>query len=201
MQVVDLLKSFENVETNKPKLFETIKSINAKADKYQIRAFRQVFGTPTGFRLEDQWIRAYFKYTVPRVYVDLELYSRIPYKGIYVFGDPITTILHSIFFPRLGKAITGKAEFRAHTGFGNGRGIPFQKDRQLLLSSYRRTADGQTYHLGFLLREEEENLAEWSGEIPLVLEELEKIGLVRDTKVEIVRNSAPRPYRGFQSKR
>lgn len=200
MEIVDLLKVFGTAEPNKPKLFETINSINGKAEKYQIQAFKKAFGTPTGFRLEDQWIRAYFKYTAPRVYVDLELYSRIPYKGIYVFGDPVTTILHSIFFPRLGKAITGKAEFRAHTGYGNGKAIPFQKDRQLLLSNYRRTADGQTYHLGFLLRQEED-LAEWLAQIPLVLDELQKVGMVREPNVEVIRNPASTAYRRILSRR
>lgn len=200
MEIMDLLKYFGMAESNKPKLFENIASINKKAEAYQIQAFRKTFGTPTGFTLEDQWIRAYFKYTAPRVYVDLELYSRVPYKGIYVFGDPVSTIIHSIFFPRLGKAITGKAEFRANTGYGTGRALPFQKDRQLLLVNYRRTADGQMYHLGFLVRQEED-LAQWLGEIPLVLEELQKSGVVRDTKVEVVRNPTSRPYRGFSSRR
>lgn len=200
MGIIDLVKVFGMAEPNKPTLFKTIESINAKAEKYQIQAFRKVFGTPTGFSLEDQWIRAYFKYTAPRVYVDLELYSRIPYRGIYVFGDPVTTILHSIFFPRLGRAITGKAEFRAHTGHGNGKAISFQKDRQLLLANYVRTADGERYHLGFLVRKEED-LGQWLGEIPLVLDELRKVGLVRDTKVELVGNAAPPQYRRFPSRR
>ena len=196
--VDNIIEAFDRLRENRQKLFETIESIRSKAEPHQIHAFRKAFGTPTGFSLDDQWLRAYFKYSVPRVHVNLEEFRRIPFKGIHVFGDPITTVIHSVFFPRLGRAITRKAEFRAHTGYGPGKSIGFQKDRQLLLSYYRRNADGQMYHVGFLVRQEED-LAEWLEEIPRVLAALRRHHLVGEYKVETVRNVAS-PVRRFKGR-
>lgn len=152
-------------------------TIGSKAKEHNVRALGLGATGKAGITIEDQWVRANFKFSVPKIWNNLERSSTVDYEGIRMFGDPISSIIHSVFFPRLRHAISGKAEFRAHTDFGQGDNIPIEKGRKLLRVTYRRTADGNNYHIAFQVRNGED-MGEWLESIPLFLQTLKAQGFV-----------------------
>ena len=74
-------------------------SVASKAKENNVRAIS--FGTTgrAGVKIEDQWVRAYFKFSVPKIWDNLETSSTITYEGVRVFGDPVSSVIHSTFFP------------------------------------------------------------------------------------------------------
>jgi len=139
------------------------------------------------YEVEDQWVRSYFKYGWTEEDVDLELGFKPKFGGIRVFGDPIATTIHSIFFPRVSEYIgTYPApSFRAHVGADSGRWLRPQKERQLLIVSYIRQANASFCHYAINLKKtyEAELL---KREIDEVMYSLKEINFIDAPQIIIV---------------
>ena len=133
-------------------------------------------------------VRAYFKFSVPKIWDNLETSSNVTYEGVRIFGDPVSSVVHSVFFPRLRHAVSGKAEFRAHTGFDEGEEIRIEPGRKLLKTVYRRVADGKIHHLAFQVKGEED-VGEWLESINLTMSTMRNLGFVNLYKCNEVRGT------------
>lgn len=169
-----------------PKLSALIKSIMRKGEKHKIYVLNSTLIGKPMYEVEDQWVRSYFKYGWRKVDVDIELGLKPKFGGIRVFGDPIATIIHSIFFPKVSEYIGAypAQSFRAHVGPDSGLWLRPQAQRQLLIASYLREANASLRHYAINLKMDYE--AELlKREIDEVFYNFKEIGLVDAPKITI----------------
>lgn len=109
----------------------------------------------------------------------LNLDSNPRLEEIRVFGDPIATILHSTFFPRVSEHIGAypAQSFRAHVGTDSGQWLQPQKQRQLLVVSYIRQANECLGHYAINL-EKAYDASPLKTEVKEILESLNQINLI-----------------------
>ncbi|MCL2135518.1 MAG: hypothetical protein FWH37_08240 [Candidatus Bathyarchaeota archaeon] len=96
-------------------MLRIVRCLNEKAKKNKVIVFgSNVFGQL--YDVDDQFIRAYFKYGWMDQYDDVAFVGERKFEGLRVFGDHVSTVLHSVFFLRVFE-FTGKAVVqRVHTG-------------------------------------------------------------------------------------
>lgn len=131
------------------KVSEMIKNIMQKGEEHTIYVLNSTLIGKPMYEVEDQWVRSYFKYGWKKEDVDIELGVKPKFGGIRVFGDPIASVIHSIFFPRVSEHIITdryQPSFRAHVGANDGRWLRPQKGRQLLIASYLREPNASLGH-------------------------------------------------------
>jgi len=131
-----------------------ISSMIKKGETYEIYVLNTTLVGKPMYQVEDQWVRSYFKYGWREEDVDIELGLRPKFGGIRVFGDPIATIIHSVFFPRFSKYLGARPGFRAHVGSDDGRWLRPQQGRQLLVASYVRQANASLGHYAINLKKD-----------------------------------------------
>ncbi len=175
--IVQLCQEIKKFRTYRDTIDSLLLSISSKAKEHKVRALGLGATGKAGIVIEDQWVRANFKFRVPKIWDNLERSTGVNYEGVRMFGDPISSLIHSIFFPRLRSSISGKADFRAHTGLGKADGVLVEKGRNLLRVIYRRTADGNISHIAFQVRKDED-MGEFLESIPLLLGTLQSEGFV-----------------------
>jgi len=132
-----------------------IDAIVKKGDKFKIYVMTSsVIGKPM-YEVEDQWVRSYFKYGWTKGDVALEFGEKPQFGGVRVFGDPVATAIHSIFFPRIAEHIGAypAQSFRAHVGPNSGKWLRPQTERQLFIVSYIRQANACLSHYAVNLKE------------------------------------------------
>jgi hypothetical protein len=148
MPISKVCNRIREYEVDVPNVASLIKAIIEKGESQKIFVLNStIIGKPM-YEVEDQWIRSYFKYGWTEADVELELGLRPKFGGIRVFGDPVATTIHSVFFPRISKHIGSypAQNFKAHTGSDDGRYLHPQKERQLLIASYTREANSSSGH-------------------------------------------------------
>jgi hypothetical protein len=176
-------------EKDLPNVSSLIDSIIDKGDKYKIYVLNStIIGKPM-YEVEDQWVRSYFKYGWTEADVELELGLRPKFGGIRVFGDPIASTLHSVFFPRISEHIGSypAQNFKAHTGSDYGKYLRPQEGRQILTASYVRMANSSVGHYALNLEKsfEAELL---KREIDEVLYSLKEAHFADETGTTIVKD-------------
>lgn len=175
--IAELSSEIEGFKEDRETMMRLVQSISEKASRFGIDAIKTGITSTGGLIIDDQWLRAYFKFSVPKIWYDLEASPNIPYTGIRFYNDPVASIIHSIFFPRFGRSIMGKAEYHAHQHAGRTDFLTIERDRKLLLCLYRRVADGRMCHLAFQLKKEADT-AEWIEGINIILGTLQKQGII-----------------------
>lgn len=129
------------------------------------------------FLVDDQWVRAYYKFGWSHVDVELELGLKPRFDGIRVLGDPVGSILHSILFPRLCDSFGVGDTFRAQ--FGVGHLLKPDKDRKIVCISYNRCSTDSKYHIAFQVRADAD--IEWLKNVAKILmTSIEKTGLAKN---------------------
>jgi hypothetical protein len=181
-RIVETSNSVEKVES-------IMASIVLKASRRSIHALRSGFTERSLYQVEDRWIASYFKYSATlQTDLDIEVGLKPTFGGIRVFGDPVASVLHSVFFPRIAPLLGGSDSFRAHMGIDNGKWLWPAKGRKIILASYFRAADETSYHLAFQLTK-----TAYAGshreEMTKVLNTLKQSGFV--TSFEVVEKSSP----------
>jgi hypothetical protein len=151
--ITSIIERISEAPTSADKFDNIMASIVLKGSHRSIHVLRSGFTEKSLYQVEDRWIASYFKYSATlQSDVDIELGIKPTFGGIRVFGDPVASVLHSIFFPRLAPSLGGADSFRAHMGSDNGNWLMPAKGRKMILSSYIRTANETSYHLAFQLR-------------------------------------------------
>lgn len=178
--VVDMASIIQNAMTERDKVTRLLLTITQKAQGHRIDVLSSTLMGKPRFAVEDQWVRAYFKYGWSDIDVDLELGLKPRFGGIRVFGDPIATILHSLFFPRLASSLGRKMgrTFHAHVGRDNGRWLRVARDRKILNTFYTRSATNSDYHIAFQVMRDAE-IVGIQNAIKIIMNAMKEAGLVR----------------------
>ncbi|MBI2126047.1 MAG: hypothetical protein HYY67_01730 [Thaumarchaeota archaeon] len=157
-------------------------SLSTKGESHQLSVVTTRLTGMSLYEIEDQWIKAYFTYGWDYEDVNLELGISPEFNGIRVFGDPVSTLIHSTVFPRMASWLSPKTGFRAHTGPKDGMELKVEEGRAIVGLNYQRTADGISYHLAFQ-PSQEADVEFWKGEIVSLASSLNHIGLIDAFKV------------------
>ncbi|MDG6991231.1 MAG: ATP-binding protein [Nitrososphaerota archaeon] len=182
MPVSKVAERIREAPTYRTATKEVLDSIAKKGDAHNINAVTTSLTGLSLFEIEDQWIKSLFTYGWEFADVDLELGVNPQFNGVRVFGDPISTVIHSTLFPRMASWLSKKAGFRAHTGPKDGMELVAEPGRVVVGLNYERTADGISYHLAFE-PSREADIDVWRSEITALGSSLQYIGLVDATKV------------------
>lgn len=187
MSVIDVTGKIAQAVEDRGKITRLLGSINAKALEHKIGVLSSTLMGKPRFAVEDQWVRSYFKYGWTDIDVDLDMGLKPRFGGIRVFGDPIATVVHSMFFPRLAKGFGGDSlSFRAHVGHDDGNWLIAGRDRKILNLSYTRTATESRYHIAFQVKQEFD-LEGIVNAIKILMEKIQDAGLVTSFNSSIKR--------------
>lgn len=184
--VNDIAEKIKNSVTEKGKIAALLMSIQKKAQAHKINVLSSTLIMKPRFAVEDQWVRAYFKYGWSDIDVNLELGLKPKFGGIRVFGDPVGTIIHSTFFPRLASKLGKKTgrQFLAHAGRDGGRWLKAGRDRKILNTFYARCATNSDYHIAFQVRRDAE-IEGIQNAIKILMVSIQKAGLVDSYSVVV----------------
>lgn len=131
-----------------------LESILAKAAKYSIRAITSGHLGKSVYQIEDQWIRSFFKYGSVDPKIDLEFGFIGDPHGVRIFGDPIASIIDTMFLPKLIHKLSGPDSWRVNNYPNDGKGMhAFSTERKILNCIYKRTINDTTYHMAFQLKD------------------------------------------------
>jgi hypothetical protein len=135
------------------------------------------------YDVEDNWIKAYFRYGWQVWNVDISV-SQIPFIGIRFIGggDCIASILFSTFFSRLAKCIEPSDAMKVHAAIGDGRDLYAWRGRRLIILCYKRTDDPRMRHIAFhlLVDVDAEPIKANMNE---VMQSLTKLGFVKEFQI------------------
>jgi hypothetical protein len=187
--IASIIDRIGEASSSTKKIDNTMASIVLKGSRLSIHVLRTGFTERSLYQVEDRWIASYYKYSATfQPDVDIELGLKPTFGGIRVFGDPIASVLHSVFFPRIAPLLGGSDSFRAHMGTEDGKWLRPAKGRKMILASYVRAADEVVYHLAFQLRK-----TAYAGsirdEMTKILDALKKYDYI--SHFEIVEKSSP----------
>jgi hypothetical protein len=142
---------FEQIDTHKQHIAKSLEKINSLGEKFSIRAIVIETADKAIYRIEDQWIKAYSKYSDLPTIVDLDGGLIAGESGILFFGDPVSSILDSLFLHKLMKHLVPPDSFRVNASPNDGSTLRSTSGK-ILNASFVRVADGRTWHLAFQLR-------------------------------------------------
>ena len=178
---------------------QALDSIVAKGEKRHLVPVTTSLTGMSQYEIADQWVKAFFTYGWEFKDVDLELGINPQFNGVRVFGDPISTVVHSALFPRLAPWLSREAGFRSHTGPKDGRELEAEPGRAVLGMNYQRVADGISYHIAFE-PSSEADIELWKGEVASIGSSLHHIGLIDAFEVFVKYSKIERrPLRGFRT--
>lgn len=180
--ISELLASIPNFGDRK-EIESKINQIASKGSKHSLIIIKRDTGQVGQilYELEDQWVRAYFKYGDEHFRRTLKHLWEI--RGVRAFGDPVSSILHSIFLPRFGDHILGDFTWKAHTKESTGEHLKPDKGGQVLNINYVRTSTGTLAHLAFQI-EDNLRLKDVSSDIESVMVFLKNKGLLTFSRVQ-----------------
>lgn len=162
-----------------------VKSIERLAEKFAIPIFSvAVRGKPI-YKVEDQWIRASFKYGSVLPEIDMASGIIRPSRQARIYGDPIASIIDTIFLPDVIGKLGAPDSWRSNNFPNDGSGAPETEGRKILNCAYIRTADNQAWHMAYQIRKPED-VSVISTQMEGALEFLFERGLVGDFKVSVL---------------
>lgn len=155
-----------------------IKRIIEKGNMHHIQVISATLIGKPMYVTEDHWVRSYFKYGWTEEDVDIVLGIKPKFGGIRIFGEPVASIIHSIFFPRVSEYFsTLNSTFKAHVGENDGKSLRPDKGMQLINCSYIRQSNATINHYTLHISEKVES-AEIIIELQGVLYNLREVGLI-----------------------
>jgi hypothetical protein len=176
--ITDVTKRIEKNPEERETTKKLLDSISQKAQKHKINVLTSTLMGKPRFAIEDQWVRAYFKYGWSDVDIDLELGLKPRFGGVRVFGDPAASVLHSLLFPRLCDDFGHGESFKAHFGRDSGKWLRAARDSKIACISYKRIATDGIYHIAFQVRAGS-NIEWLKNVVALLMSSLEKAGLAQ----------------------
>ncbi len=133
-----------------------IKSIQEVGEKYSIPVLAiAVKGKPV-YQVEDQWVRASFKYGSVEPKIDLASGIIGPSRQARIFGDPVASILDTIFLPELIGKLGTPDSWRVNNYPNDGSQLLKAAERKILNCVYVRFADNQVWHMAYQIRQSED---------------------------------------------
>ncbi len=135
---------------------ESIQRINSLEKASKIKVLNSILAVKQLFGIEDQWVRAYFKYSGLGPQVNLEFGFIDENSGALTLpsGDPISSILNTVFLHRVIHHLEAPPPFWINTYPNDGMLLAGRG--KILNASYNRAADGRDWHLAFHLKPEME---------------------------------------------
>lgn len=176
-----VISHLDEIAARKQLTEDSLKDIALLGEKFSLRVLIPDLADRPIYRVEDQWVRAYFKYTgvYTLVALDLGLISRE--SGILIFGDPISSILDSVFLHKVIQFLERPDPFRVNSYPNDGMQLGSSVGR-ILNMSFTRVADGNPWHLAFHLKlaMKTSGLVE---EITRIMDKLRSVGLLKNPSV------------------
>jgi hypothetical protein len=177
LPAIEIGKIIIESKKHKPDVQALMDSITSRSEKLGFSVLRSGLTPAILYEVEDQWIKSYYKYGWKYRDVDLELGIRPEFNGIRVFGDPISTVIHSALFPRMTEWLGGTDTFRAHYGQNDGSHLTPARDRLIVGIRFQRTADKTKYHLAFQMKQDAD-FDFWESEMSTLASHMNKAGLI-----------------------
>jgi hypothetical protein len=179
-KVEELELRLDEIGKQKPTIQSSIQHISALEEKCKVRVLNPTLSSIPIYEVEDQWMRAYFKYGALGPQVNLEFGLIAENSGALIFGDPISSILDSVFLSRLIHSLEDPPPFRINSYPDNGRFLVGRG--KILNASYKRVADARDWHLAFHLKPETDTIG-LTKDIERLLQKLKGVQLIQDYHV------------------
>ncbi|MGA2790206.1 MAG: hypothetical protein ABSF00_05510 [Candidatus Bathyarchaeia archaeon] len=136
------------------------------------------------YRVEDQWVNAYFRYSdLSLTIVNLEYGLIAVDSGVLMLshGDPISSMLNSAFLHRVMNYLADWSPFKTNSYPNDGLKL-YSETGKMLNAIFVRVADGKTWHIAFHLKPETSTDAIKPDMVKL-LSMLASLGLVKNPVV------------------
>ncbi len=183
LSIDDFSRQPSNLDEAKTEIQNALSSISSKAEKYSIRAISAGLLGKSLYQLEDQWVKAYFKYGSVDPKIDLEFGFLGALSGVRIFGDPIASIVDTLLLPKLIYNLGSPDDWRVNTYPNDGSRLRVSPARKVLNCVYDRAADNVTYHMAFQVQDYTD-LVPIHSEAERLLAYLKGIGLITNFGVE-----------------
>jgi hypothetical protein len=181
-QIISLLSEFE---TQKEETEASVGKVMTLGEKYSIKALNPELAKKAVFRVEDQWVNAYFRYSdLSLTVVNLEYGLISADSGIIMLshGDPVSSILNSAFLHRIMGHLADWLPFKTNSSPNDGLKL-YSETGKLLNASFARMADGKTWHVAYHLKPETSTDV-FKPDMKRLLVKLESLGLVKNPSVK-----------------
>ena len=179
-----IMPLFDDFETQKEYTSSSLHKMLTLGDKYSIKALNPEMLRKAIYNVEDQWVKAYFRYSdLSFGAVSLEYGLIATDSGVLIlpFGDPVSSILNSAFLHRVMSSLGESPPFK--TNCYSNAGLDLYSEKGKILSAiFLRVADGKTWHMAFHLKADT-NTNELRSDMLKLLVKLQSEGLVRNSSV------------------
>jgi len=150
IKIGDLCNELEKIDRNLEVVENSINKIIQNGEKLNIKAIsKNIIGRPM-YVSNDQWLGAYFKIGWAQKSFDLDKGFLPVFQGVRMFRDPIASILHSVFFPRVAEYLKKARPFKVRSDKGSSVRFRMPKSirekRKYLAIDYQRNADNLNYY-------------------------------------------------------
>jgi type II secretory pathway predicted ATPase ExeA len=176
----DLKTRLEELGRQRPNVESSLQHVGALEEKCKVKVLNPILATKPIYEVEDQWVKAYFKYSVLGPQVNLEFGLISENSGALIFGDPVSSILDSVFLPRVIQSFEDPLNFQINSYPNDGRFLTGRG--KIVNATYKRVADNRVWHLAFHLKPETETVG-LKKDMETVLEKLGSLQLIHNYKV------------------
>ena len=159
-----------------------LKSIQELGDKFSIPVLSIAVKGKSVYQVEDQWIRASSKYGSVEPKIDLGSGIIGPSHQARVYGDPVASILDTIFLPEVVGKLVAPGTWRTNNYPNDGSQLPKTAGSKWLNCVYVRIADNEIWHMSYQVRKTED-VSETKRKMEGVLTFLADRGIIGDLKV------------------
>jgi hypothetical protein len=173
----DIFRYDQNIE-------KIIESISEKSSSYSIDVISKTILDRPLYATNDEWITSYFKLGWAKRNFDLDKGFIPTLGGVQMFRNPVSSMIHSIFFLKKHEALRDSSTFRARSVQGTSKGFRFSKKRQYLIVDYNRIADSLPYYyiLNMIF---DYDLSETKGEMLRLMKALREKNVISKYSVAI----------------
>jgi len=175
-----------DIMTDSIKIIESIieKGINNHIDAIT----KNIIGKPM-YEINDQWLASYFKIGWATKTFDIDK-GFVPFiGGVQMYQDPISSMLHNIFFPKLANWMKGATPFKVLSRQGSIRSFKIPRkssNRQYLAIDYMRNVDN-IFYLYVLNLEEVYDASEIKNDMLFFLTTIKKYDLISKANATIIK--------------
>jgi hypothetical protein len=176
----DIESRLGEIGRQRPNVEASLQHVATLEEKCKVKVLNPILSTKPIYEVEDQWIKAYFKYSVLGPQVNLEFGLISENSGALIFGDPVSSILDSIFLPHVIQSFEDPLTFQINSYANDGRFLTGRG--KIVNASYKRVADNRTWHLAFHLKPETDTV-DLKKDMVRVLEKLQGMQLIHNYEV------------------
>jgi hypothetical protein len=179
-----VVSQFDLVKDKRQPTQESIDKILTLGDKYAVRALNVLMADRPAYYVEDQWVSTYFTYSAlpPEVNFELGMISGDSGLLSFPFGDPVSSMLNSLFLHKIMKSLEKGDTFRTNSSPSDGSSLK-SRFGKVVNASFLRVADGKRWHFAFNLKMKTETSAV-KMEAAKALEKMRELQLVREFSIK-----------------